>query len=137
RRGGRLEEDADALDVDTLVDVRHHGGGIGPAEVDLALTDGLSGLRRALARLDRKVDAVLFEDALFDAVVERCVLPVRVPVEYQRDRGRAVLVLLGGGRAGSRAAGEQQSARTDERGGCEKAGFRGHAFHLLRWVRVC
>src|SRR5699024_5645692 len=64
-----------------------HCGGVRPSEVDLLLADRLRGLGGALAGLDLQVDAVLLEDALLYAVVERRVLTVGVPVEHQGDVG--------------------------------------------------
>ena len=64
RRRGGLQEHPDTLDVDALVDIAQHRGGVGPAEVDLLAADRLSGAGGALPGVDGQVDTVLGKDAL-------------------------------------------------------------------------
>src|SRR5690606_32308310 len=86
-RGRGLEEDADALDLDALIDVAQDSRGIGPAEVGLLRTGGLRGLGGALAGRNVQIDTVLGEYSFLYPVVEGGVLTIGIPVEHQRHRG--------------------------------------------------
>ena len=85
RVAGRAQHRHHRLDLGALGGGRDHAGGIREAERIGAGRHHLHGVARAAAFVDGEVDAFLFVEALFLAVVERHVQPAEVPVEPQAD----------------------------------------------------